>query len=164
MFAVGPAYATQAYSQLRALHSGKCVDVTGASIANGVPVQQWNCVGAAQFNQQWALVQVGNPDVGGGQQDYEIVSRQSGKCLDVAGASMADGAAVQQWECLGSNQQNQRVRLRNTGTPGYHRLIFRHSGKCLDVTDVSTANGARLQQWTCVGGQTNQGFTILPIT
>jgi hypothetical protein len=43
--------------QLNAMHSGKCLDVTGGTgaIDNGTRVQQWDCLGNAQTNQHWYL-------------------------------------------------------------------------------------------------------------
>jgi hypothetical protein len=38
-----------------ARHSGKCLDVPGASAANGVQLQQWDCNGTAA--QAFRLVQ-----------------------------------------------------------------------------------------------------------
>ena len=61
---------------------------------------------------------------------YEIVSRNSGKCLDVFGASLDDAAPVIQWTCTGG--PNQQWRLEHTAG-GAYRLLARHSGKALDV-------------------------------
>jgi hypothetical protein len=158
ILAFSPAYAAQSYSQLRALHSAKCVDVAGVSTATGAAVHQWDCLGPSQYNQHWALVRIGATSY------YELVARHSGKCLDVSGVSTATGALVHQWDCLGYGQHNQQVSLRSTATAGYYQLVFRHSGKCLDVSGVSTANGARLHQWDCINGQRNQMFQIRVIT
>ncbi|MGQ4483973.1 ricin-type beta-trefoil lectin domain protein [Streptomyces sp. SAS_276] len=73
-----------------------------------------------------------------------------GKCLDVAGSSSADGAAVQTYDCNGTAAQQWTV-----GSDGTIRAL----GKCLDVTGNSTANGAQLQLWTC-GGSANQQWTV----
>ncbi|MFI6456634.1 ricin-type beta-trefoil lectin domain protein [Streptosporangium amethystogenes] len=77
-----------------------------------------------------------------------------GKCVDVAGGSSADGAAVQLYTCNGTTAQ-QWTR------PGDGTL--RALGKCLDVVDNGTANGSRLQLWTCFGGP-NQQWTYNPTT
>jgi hypothetical protein len=60
-------------------------------------VQQWAC--GSSKNQRWKLVSTGD--------GYnELVSQNSGKCLDVKGLSTANGANVQQWTCgSGSNQR-----------------------------------------------------------
>jgi GH25 family lysozyme M1 (1,4-beta-N-acetylmuramidase) len=85
----------------------------------------------------------------------ELVSLNSGKCLDVSGADTSDGAAVIQYTCHGgSNQQLQIRRLSN----GYQELTFVHSGKCLDVPAFATGDGVELIQWTCNGG-TNQQWS-----
>lgn len=77
----------------------------------------------------------------------------SGKCLDVAGISHADGANVYQWNCTGgANQQWVQI-----DTAGGFLLKARHSGKCLDVSGISFASGANIYQWNCTGA-TNQIF------
>lgn len=74
---------------------------------------------------------------------YVLVNRNSGKALDVAGASTADGAAVEQWSRHdGPNQQWQFV---DSGD-GYYRLKSKNSGKVLDVGGWSTADGGKVQQ------------------
>ncbi|WP_326821578.1 RICIN domain-containing protein [Streptosporangium sp. NBC_01756] len=88
-----------------------------------------------------------------------LVARHSGKCLDVAGVSTADGANVQQWTCL-PNQRNQEWNLVATDS-GYYTLRAVHSGKCLDVAGVGTADGANVQQWTCLSNQRNQEWRLV---
>src|SRR5690242_17259536 len=57
---------------------------------------------------------------------YVLVNRNSGKAMDVASASTADGAAVQQWSRHdGGNQQWQFV---DSGG-GYYRVKSKNSGK-----------------------------------
>jgi len=154
----GPAHAAQVYSEVLVRHTGKCLDVTSASAANGALIQQWTCLGAAQRNQHWALVRVGTT------QDYELVVAHTGKCLDVVSASSARGADVQQWSCLGSPQRNQLVRLRSVpNTTVWFQLVFRHSNQCLDVRNASPNQGANLQQWDCLSAQLNQQFRFVPI-
>jgi len=86
-----------------------------------------------------------------------LVARHSGKCLDVSGASTADGASVIQWTCSGGT--NQQWSVQDAGN-GYVRLVARHSGKCLDVGGASTADRASVIQWTCTGA-TNQQWSGL---
>ncbi|SEB79604.1 RICIN domain-containing protein [Streptomyces sp. TLI_105] len=74
---------------------------------------------------------------------YVLVNRNSGKALDVYGASTADGARVSQWtRNEGANQQWQFV---DSGG-GFYRLKARHSGKVLDVAGASTTDGAAIAQ------------------
>ncbi|WP_112276878.1 non-reducing end alpha-L-arabinofuranosidase family hydrolase [Lentzea terrae] len=87
---------------------------------------------------------------------YVLVNRNSGKALDVAGVSSADGAAVTQWARHdGTNQQFQFV---DSGD-GYYRIKARHSGKVIDVSSWSTADGAAIHQWTD-GNGANQQFRL----
>ncbi|ELS52984.1 family 43 glycosylhydrolase [Streptomyces viridochromogenes] len=76
---------------------------------------------------------------------YTVVNRSSGKCLDVAGGSTADGANVQQWACSGGN--NQKWRLEDLGDDT-HRLVNVATGKVLDTANCSSADGADLRQWS----------------
>jgi chitosanase len=66
-----------------------------------------------------------------------------GKCIDVAAASSANGAAVQLFDCNGTAAQNWTV--------GSSDNTIRALGKCLDVTAASTANGAKIQLYDCNG-------------
>jgi hypothetical protein len=65
-----------------------------------------------------------------------------GKCADVAGASNANGTAVQLYDCNGTNAQQWTV-----GSDGSLQAL----GKCLDVTSAGTANGTTIQLWDCNG-------------
>ena len=85
---------------------------------------------------------------------HQIINKNSNKCVDVSGVSTANGAAIQLWDCL-QNQQNQQWQFVATDS-GFYRFVARHSGKLLDVSGVSTANGAQLHQWDWVGGQNQQ--------
>ncbi|MEU8003775.1 glycosyl hydrolase family 18 protein [Catellatospora sp. NPDC049111] len=71
-----------------------------------------------------------------------IVGQASGKCVDVAAASTANGAAIQLYTCNGTNAQTWTI-----GTDGTVRAL----GKCMDITSGSTANGALIQLWDCNG-------------
>ncbi|MEV6625224.1 ricin-type beta-trefoil lectin domain protein [Amycolatopsis sp. NPDC051114] len=88
----------------------------------------------------------GNQGSGGSTGKTGPITGLGGKCLDVANASSANGAAVQLYDCNGSSAQQWTV-----GTDGTIRAL----GKCLDVTGLSTADGAQLQLWDC-GGTANQ--------
>ncbi len=87
---------------------------------------------------------------------YKIKSVSSGKLMEVAGFSMADGGLVQQW--TDNNGANQKWRIDDTGN-GYYKLTNSFSGKCLEVPGASTTAGTQLDQWTDNGG-TNQRFRL----
>ncbi|MCX4979459.1 ricin-type beta-trefoil lectin domain protein [Streptomyces sp. NBC_00620] len=78
---------------------------------------------------------------GGGDQSGAFVGL-AGKCLDVAGGSSANGAAVQLYDCNGSTAQTWTVKADGS---------VQALGKCLDVTSASTADGAQLQLYDCNG-------------
>ncbi|SEG74767.1 chitinase [Actinacidiphila yanglinensis] len=71
-----------------------------------------------------------------------ITSGYAGKCVDVASASSANGAAVQLYDCNGTNAQTWTV-----GSDGSLQAL----GKCMDVTAAGTANGTKVQLYDCNG-------------
>ncbi|OXY92891.1 alpha-L-arabinofuranosidase [Streptomyces diastatochromogenes] len=87
---------------------------------------------------------------------YVLVNRGSGKVLDVAGASTADGASLTQWSR--TDGANQRFQFVDSGG-GYYRLKAQHSGKVLDVLNYSTADHADIAQWSDANGA-NQQFRL----
>ncbi|MFD8371703.1 lectin [Streptomyces sp. NPDC059688] len=127
LFAAAPAQAaTGAVTGL----AGKCLDVAGASSADGTPVQLYDCNGTGA--QQWTVGSDGT-------------IRALGKCLDVTGNSTADGAKAQLWSCTGGPNQKWTV-------TAAHDIVNPQADKCLDVTGNSSANGTRVQIWSCGGG------------
>jgi hypothetical protein len=74
-------------------------DVTGGprATADQIPIQLWSYVN--NTNQQWMPVPLGNGA-------YKFVARNSSKCLDVPGASMASPTALQQFDCNGTAAQS----------------------------------------------------------
>jgi hypothetical protein len=115
---------------------GKCVDIAGASSADGAAVQLYTCNGTAA--QKWAL-------------GTDNTVRSLGKCLDVKSASTANGARVQLFTCNGTAAQK--------WTASGGQLVNTGSGKCLDATGVKSTDGTPLQIWTCTGA-TNQKWAV----
>jgi hypothetical protein len=133
---------------LKALSSGKCLDLPGSSTTNGTVLNQWSCHTAA--NQQWQVKQVSSGI-------HQIISASSGKCADVSGASTADGARIIQWPCS-ATKTNQQWKLLSSGSNVY-RVQSVRSGKCMTVAGNSTANGAVIEQQPC-SGASNQKFNF----
>ncbi|HZG87971.1 RICIN domain-containing protein [Paenibacillus sp.] len=76
---------------------------------------------------------------------YEIANVRSGKVLDAAEASTADGAPIIQ---LGSHgHANQQWRFEAVES-GFYRIVNCHSGKALCPPNRSTEEGERIVQWT----------------
>lgn len=95
------------------------------------------------------------PPPTGGSRTGQIVG-YGGKCVDIAGAGVANGAAVQLYTCNGTGAQQWTV-----GTDSTLRAL----GKCLDVTAAGTANGTRAQLYDCNGSSaqkwTRTGSTLV---
>jgi uncharacterized repeat protein (TIGR03803 family) len=89
-------------------------------------------------------------------QYVEIVSRNSGKCLDVFGASTDAGASAIQWVCHGG--ANQQWRLQPAGG-GAFQIIARHSGQALDVYGALLDDVTPIIQWPVHGGD-NQAWML----
>jgi poly(3-hydroxybutyrate) depolymerase len=121
-------------SRLRNEGSGRCLDVSQASSANGTQLQIWDCHTGAnqQFTQNGATLRV------------------MGKCLD-APPNAAAGTRLQIWDCNGG--ANQQWNLNGNGT-----ISNAQTGLCIDVNGAGTANGSAVIVWTCHGG-TNQRWT-----
>jgi hypothetical protein len=89
---------------------------------------------------------------------YTIASAFSGKCVDIAAASTANSAQVQQYQCNGTGAQ--KFAVTNMGA-GWYRLVNTNSGKAIDIAAASTADGAKVQQYTD-NGTSAQRFSIKP--
>ncbi|MFS0698008.1 RICIN domain-containing protein [Streptomyces nitrosporeus] len=132
--------------QLVVKKSGMCVDVPGASSANGALLQQWGCTEGAAW-QQFTLQAEGSDR-------YRLVSRSSGKCVDVPAGSKESGVRLQQWGC-GSGQANQQWTLVPSGT-GTYQVVNVNSGLCMSDKGASTASGAAIIQETCTHNSNKQ--------
>ncbi|WP_277212384.1 family 43 glycosylhydrolase [Isoptericola croceus] len=135
---------TSAWYVLLNRNSGKALDVSGVSTADGAELHQWTRTTGT--NQQFQFV-----DAGGGY--YQIKVRHSGKMLDVSSWSTADGAAIHQWtDHGGTNQQFQFV----DAGGGYVRLINRNSNKAVEVQNAATNDGAKVVQYSDWNGSNQQ--------
>jgi len=117
--------------------AGKCLDVAGASSANGTPIQIVGCNGNAAQN--WS-----RPGDG--------TIRALGKCLDAASAGTANGTLVQLWDCNGTGAQQWAV-------SGARDIVNIPANKCLDVIGNNSADGTRTHLWECTGAA-NQKWTV----
>ena len=78
-----------------------------------------------------------------------ILGAQSGRCLDVPGATQTNGTRVQLYDCNG--QANQ------TWTLNASRQLTVYGSRCLDA--AGSANGAAVQIYSC-NGQANQQWNV----
>ncbi|MEK6775017.1 MAG: RICIN domain-containing protein [Bdellovibrionota bacterium] len=131
---------------LIAENSGKCVDVSGASLNDGAAIQQWACHGGKNENFIFTYK-------GGGY--YQIKAEHSGRCLDVSGSGMSNGVPLIQYAC--SNTNNQLFKIEDFN--GKKRIRSKLNNKCVDVAGAGTLSGAKIDLWDCYGGS-NQNFSM----
>ncbi|NEA33561.1 RICIN domain-containing protein [Streptomyces sp. SID13031] len=92
---------TNGYVRVNALNNAaQALDVTNVSTADSALIQLWSYSNG--LNQQWQPVEEADGA-------YHLVNRNSGKCLDVPGASTADGVQLQQYTCNGTAAQSFRI-------------------------------------------------------
>ncbi|MBV9226249.1 MAG: RICIN domain-containing protein, partial [Acidobacteriaceae bacterium] len=86
-----------------------------------------------------------------------VVSKNSGKCLDVTGISTTPGARLQQWTCWGGDNQ----KFWFTPVDGGYQISVKNSGLQLDIWGGlnATYDGAPLAQWRYWGGA-NEIFQV----
>ncbi|RKT75092.1 ricin-type beta-trefoil lectin protein [Saccharothrix variisporea] len=88
---------------------------------------------------------------GGTTQGVTIVGGQSGRCVDISGASTTNGTQAQLWDCHGGTNQ------RFTYTAGKQLQVY--GNKCLDANNQGTTNGTTVVIWDC-NSQTNQQWNV----
>jgi len=128
-------------------NSGKGVDVSGASTADGANIIQWGYSGGN--NQQWKFTSTGSGY-------FTVTNRNSNKRIDINGSSTTPGATAIQWSANTGNNQQWRVIDKGFG---YYELINRNSQHALDVNGASTSDGSNIIQWNWNAGN-NQLWQI----
>lgn len=86
---------------------------------------------------------------------YIISNVASGRAMDVANVSVADGANIQVWDNF--NAANQRWQAVEVGSNVYE-FISQNSGSCLDADNGSD----NVHQWSCFGSD-NQRWALQPL-
>jgi hypothetical protein len=132
--------------------SDLCMDVKGASTANGALIQQWDC--NESNTQKYDKI----PVVDG---YFMIRNRNSGKCIAISGGGTENGALIAQYDC-NTADLNHHWRSTDPGgnSVGAKWLINRRSGKCLEVPAWSTTPGTLLGQLDCVGGWKHNWYNV----
>ncbi|MCU0262420.1 MAG: RICIN domain-containing protein [Candidatus Nanopelagicales bacterium] len=146
---------------IKAVHSGKVLDVAHAEHRNGAAVIQYD--NHSRANQRFAVEQVDG--------EYaRIVAQHSGLCLSAQDGRKAPGTPVVQWTCADGDHQLWKVeRQPETGTLDV-RFVNKASGLYLSVRDSSRSNKAPLvlmprdvmQPDGGLGQGLNQLFILLP--
>jgi len=143
-----------------AVHSGKCMELPGASAAADVQMTQNACSGAAQQNLRFLPVP--------GQPQVAFLRTSADRCLAARAGGTTNGTAVVQVACTSGNDQ--RFRLEGISTATTYRLRHLASGLCVEIGGSSSNNGALVRLWDCqqapsgrnqnwsLGGATGGGF------
>jgi hypothetical protein len=126
-------------------HSSKCIAIPNNTTAN-VQLHQWSCFDTA--SELWYFDYAFTDS--NGLHFYLIRSARSGKCLNISGNSLQNGAAVVQYPCGNyANEYFAPVRDRAGNVPaGFFWMLAYSSDKVLNIAGASTANGGKLIQYT----------------
>jgi hypothetical protein len=128
----------------------KCADIQNFSIVNGGAAVQYTC--HQQINQVfWAEEHAGG--------HLAFRNAFSGKCLEVADASVAPDARVQQAPCTGNADQ---LFLPEPADNGLVKLVVQHSGLLLDVAGDAPTEDVRLLVQNPDTGAADQTWELEP--
>ena len=119
------------------------------------------CLDNDNFNDVLSSIRITRVD-GGAAVDqtrwYQIVNRNSGRCLDVTNFGRTNGTPLQQWDCSSPRASNQEWQFRPVGD-GYYQVVSRFEPTLFwDVNGgpSATGNGAAVNLWGYVGGSNQQ--------
>ncbi|WP_433203138.1 RICIN domain-containing protein [Dactylosporangium sp. CS-047395] len=121
--------------------SGKCIDVTGASLDNSAPLVQVACNTAAR-DQQWTAVARGS--------QFNLANVNSGRCIDVPSSSTTSGTQLQQYGCGDGTKANQLWTFTaSSAASGKYLVKSVATGLCVSDKDGSTAGNNPIVEETC---------------
>jgi len=86
---------------------------------------------------------------------YNIISRLSGKGLDVANNATTSGSPIQQWELTNGGGSNQRWRFESAGNGQYY-IRVKSTGMYLALASASTADGIKVHQRSFTNDNTSK--------
>jgi hypothetical protein len=138
-------FAPGSFYQVSSKLTGQLLSLKGSGTTDGTTTEQQPAHGGA--DQRWTLRQTG-----GG---YHIINGGSLTCLDVSGASMADGAATGIWAC--SSATSQVWMLKDAGS-GFVNIVNLNSGSCIDLSGGSFSAGTAISQYHCNSGDNQKWF------
>ncbi|GAA1717785.1 hypothetical protein GCM10009745_78210 [Kribbella yunnanensis] len=147
-------------------NSGKCLNVSGASVENEAKYVQYKCL-PVDLNARFQIAQIAGTDQYALKPMHTAVGEGPLKCADLGGWSMEDGGELIQWPCGNGNGEataNQQFKLTYVDGASYDTVIqlkVAHSGKCLSIIDASPADLAPVKQETC-GQGSNQQWILRP--
>ena len=141
-------FKVNAFYTISAKLSGKVIEAGSPE----EPLDESVCLAEADGSERqlWRLVPVE-------ENCYKLVSKASGKALDIIAAGVSDGAWVHQWEDI--PHIGSQLWLVEPAEDGCYKIKAHFTGKCLDVVGISQDTGAHLQIWEDVDGD-NQKWRI----
>jgi hypothetical protein len=119
----------------------------GNVVNNNVTVADGNWPSGAR-----SVMAAAGPQGASTPQGTRIVGVQSGRCIEVPGASAGNGTQTQLWDCTGAANQTW------TYTSG-KQLTVSGGTKCLDANGQGASNGTAAIIWDC-NGQNNQQWNV----
>lgn len=141
------------YFTITAVHSGKHIDITNASLDNGGNAIMWEkgtwWDGRQSPNQVWYLEYAGDGW-------FYIRNQYSSFCLEVANNSASNGANIQQWEKDGGT--NQQWRLIPVGAP----VEFEAPAAPENLVATANPESVRLD-WSANSENDIEGYTIFRV-
>ncbi len=143
---------------IKAVHSGKVLDVYDSGNANGTNVTQYMQKDTDNDNQKWKLKDAGNGT-------YNIVSVCNGKYLDVHGAYTANETNIEVYEDNGGENQkfilkDAYIKPEKTIEDGIYEIQSTVGmNMYFDIFGATQDDGADLQIWQRNGNK-NQKFEI----
>lgn len=124
-------------SSILGSQSGRCIDNTSNSSANGNKIELYDCNNSVA--QLWVYT------------DSQTISNiGTGKCLDNPNNSSTPATALQLYDCNGTAAQ--QFTISSNGT-----ILHNSSGMCVDAFGSATGNGTIIGLYTCTSGA-NQNF------
>lgn len=155
-FAIFPLAVSPPAYTITSVRSGLALDVAGGSREDHAPIIQYSYHGGP--NQQWQLVPVdSNGDSNG---FVKIISRSSGKALDIPWATHRPAEQIQQYTDNGAANQQWSVVPVDPSSPEIVKIVSRSSGQVLDVRGGTSENSAAIQQYPDYYGATNQQWKL----
>ena len=121
-----------------------CLDIHFEEVDNGDLGWLWDCHSPATNGQTFTLVPV---DFNSFDRNFELIARNSGKCVDIKNDSGSAGEQLQQWACANPIPSVQIWHKSGAGV-GWNFTI-QHTGMCMDDWESGWGNGNKVDQWPC---------------
>jgi Cellulose binding domain/Ricin-type beta-trefoil lectin domain/Glycosyl hydrolases family 39 len=140
-----PGFAQNFSSTLVNQSTASCMDENNWTTVSGAQFDEWSCNGGT--NQQFTFT-----PTSAGSSTYFIHPMTPDYCVDIAGSSTTSGAAVTQYPCTYTN--NEQFALHSVGTNVY-QVVAQNSGLCIAPSGGSSSNGTGIIQVSCNSSATS---------